>query len=254
MARSLRCCAWVDCRAIGPPRPGWRIGMGVFDALTTAVTGLQAQSFALQNISGNIANSQTTAFKRTETSFADLVQDNVPKLQTAGSVTATSRSTNSVQGSIQSASVGTFMAISGDGYLHRAEAVGLQRRRAGLRQYRPLHPPRRLSGRQGRLPGERRRLLPDGHSDRSDDRQSGRQQSPGAAIQQRLPSRRRRRPRFRTPPILPRIRAGLAMSPGVPGSELLNPANYSPIRSRVPRRPPRSPAPVRRCRRTHPPW
>ena len=28
--------------------------MGIFDALTTAVTGLQSQSFALQNISGNI--------------------------------------------------------------------------------------------------------------------------------------------------------------------------------------------------------
>ena len=90
--------------------------MGVFDALTTAVTGLQAQSFAMQNISGNIANSQTTAFKRTETSFADLVQDNVPHLQVAGSVTADSRSTNSVQGSIQSSSVGTFMAINGQGY------------------------------------------------------------------------------------------------------------------------------------------
>jgi flagellar hook protein FlgE len=90
--------------------------MGVFDALTTAVTGLQAQSFALQNISGNIANSQTTGFKRTETSFSDLVQDQVPRLQVSGSVTAASRATNSVQGSIQSAAVGTFMAISGDGY------------------------------------------------------------------------------------------------------------------------------------------
>ena len=38
--------------------------MGIFGALTTAVTGLRAQSFALENISGNIANSQTTAFKR----------------------------------------------------------------------------------------------------------------------------------------------------------------------------------------------
>ena len=35
--------------------------MGIFDALTTAVSGLQAQSFALQNISGNIANSQTAS-------------------------------------------------------------------------------------------------------------------------------------------------------------------------------------------------
>ena len=90
--------------------------MGVFDALMTAVTGLQAQSFALQNISGNIANSQTTAFKRTDTSFTDLVQDNVPKLQVAGSVSAASRSTNSVQGSIQSSSIGTFMAVNGQGY------------------------------------------------------------------------------------------------------------------------------------------
>ena len=38
--------------------------MGIFGALTTAVTGMRAQSFALENISGNIANSQTTAFKR----------------------------------------------------------------------------------------------------------------------------------------------------------------------------------------------
>jgi len=37
------------------------------------VSGLQAQSFALQNISGNIANSQTTGYKDINTSFADLV-------------------------------------------------------------------------------------------------------------------------------------------------------------------------------------
>ena len=47
--------------------------MGLFDALTTAVSGLQAQSFAMQNISGNIANSQTTAYKGIETSFEDLI-------------------------------------------------------------------------------------------------------------------------------------------------------------------------------------
>jgi flagellar hook protein FlgE len=37
--------------------------MGIFDALTTAVAGLQSQSFALQNISGNIANTQTVGYK-----------------------------------------------------------------------------------------------------------------------------------------------------------------------------------------------
>ncbi|HKA73439.1 MAG TPA: flagellar basal body protein, partial [Xanthobacteraceae bacterium] len=62
--------------------------MGIFDALTTAVTGMQAQSYALQNISGNIANSQTTAYKRTETSFQDMVRDAPPTRQTAGAVAA----------------------------------------------------------------------------------------------------------------------------------------------------------------------
>ncbi len=90
--------------------------MGIFDAMTTAVTGLQAQSFALQNISGNIANSQTTAFKRTDTQFEDFVTGDVPRQQVSGNVEASSRATNSVQGSIQTSTIGTFMAINGNGY------------------------------------------------------------------------------------------------------------------------------------------
>jgi flagellar hook protein FlgE len=90
--------------------------MGIFGALNTAVGGMRAQSYALENISGNIANSQTTAFKRVDTSFEDLIMDNVPSKQLAGNVVASSRATNSVQGDVQNASVGTFMAINGDGF------------------------------------------------------------------------------------------------------------------------------------------
>lgn len=90
--------------------------MGIFGALTTAVTGLRSQSFALENVSGNIANSQTTAFKRTDTSFVDLIPENIPSKQLSGNVIANSRSTITVQGDIQSASIGTFMAINGDGF------------------------------------------------------------------------------------------------------------------------------------------
>jgi flagellar hook protein FlgE len=90
--------------------------MGIFGALNTAVTGMRAQSFALENVSGNIANSQTTAFKRMDTSFVDLIPDQVPTKQLAGSVSANSRATNTVQGDIQSSSIGTFMAINGDGF------------------------------------------------------------------------------------------------------------------------------------------
>ena len=90
--------------------------MGIFGALTTAVTGLRAQSFALENISGNIANSQTTAFKRVDTSFMDLIPDNPPSKQLSGTVIANARATNTVQGDFQSASIGTFMAINGSGF------------------------------------------------------------------------------------------------------------------------------------------
>jgi flagellar hook protein FlgE len=90
--------------------------MGIFGALTTAVTGLRAQSFALENISGNIANSQTTAFKRVDTSFEDLIPDFPINKQLAGSVIASSRATNTAQGDIQGASIGTFVAVNGEGF------------------------------------------------------------------------------------------------------------------------------------------
>jgi flagellar hook protein FlgE len=90
--------------------------MGIFGALNTAVSGMRAQAFALENVSGNIANSQTTAFKRMDTSFVDLIPRDPPTRQAAGNVIATSRMTNTVQGDVQAAAIGTFMAINGDGF------------------------------------------------------------------------------------------------------------------------------------------
>jgi flagellar hook protein FlgE len=90
--------------------------MGIFGALTTSVAGLRSQSYALENISGNIANSQTTAFKRIDTSFLDLIPDTGSNAQLAGSVSSSSRETNTVQGDVQAASVATYMAINGDGF------------------------------------------------------------------------------------------------------------------------------------------
>lgn len=90
--------------------------MGIFGALNTAVMGLRAQSYALENISGNIANSQTVAFKRLDTSFQDLIPDQSASGQLAGGVIATASTTNTVQGDLQNASIGTFMAINGSGF------------------------------------------------------------------------------------------------------------------------------------------
>ncbi len=97
--------------------------MGIFDALNTAVGGLQAQSFALQNISGNIANASTTGYKGIGTSFEDLIPDSTtPNKQVAGGVTAFAQPTITTQGTVTGSTVGTNMAINGDGFLLGAEA------------------------------------------------------------------------------------------------------------------------------------
>src|SRR6201746_2218608 len=99
--------------------------MGIFDALNSSVGGLQAQSFALQNISGNIANAQTTGFKGINTSFVDLVPDATnPDRQVAGGVTAYARQTVSSQGTVSASTVGTFMAVHGDGFFSVQKSSG----------------------------------------------------------------------------------------------------------------------------------
>jgi flagellar hook protein FlgE len=91
--------------------------MGIFDALTTAVGGLSAESFALQNISGNIANASTTGYKGIGTSFEDLIPDSTtPNKQVAGGVTAFAQATITTQGTVSSSTVATNMAINGDGF------------------------------------------------------------------------------------------------------------------------------------------
>ncbi|MGB7257286.1 MAG: flagellar hook-basal body complex protein [Pseudolabrys sp.] len=90
--------------------------MGLFSALNTAVSGLQAQAFALQNISGNIANSQTPGYKGINTMFIDLMPNSPVGEQTSGGVIAGSLSTNTLQGQIQASTIGTYMAINGEGF------------------------------------------------------------------------------------------------------------------------------------------
>jgi flagellar hook protein FlgE len=99
--------------------------MGIFDALNTAVGGLQSQSFALQNISGNIANASTTGYKGIDTSFEDLIPDSAsPSRQVAGGVTAFAQATITTQGTVSTTTVGTNMAINGDGFFNVQKSTG----------------------------------------------------------------------------------------------------------------------------------
>lgn len=99
--------------------------MGIFDALNTSVGGLQAQSFALQNISGNIANAQTTGYKGISTAFSDLIPDSTnPDRQVAGGVTSFAVATITTQGTVSASTVGTYMAITGDGFFNVQAPTG----------------------------------------------------------------------------------------------------------------------------------
>jgi flagellar hook protein FlgE len=94
--------------------------------MNTSVGGLQAQSYALQNISGNIANSSTTGYKGIGTSFVDLIPDSsVPSKQVAGGVTANAKATITTQGTISGSTVATNMAITGDGFFSIQKATGI---------------------------------------------------------------------------------------------------------------------------------
>jgi flagellar hook protein FlgE len=90
--------------------------MSIFGAMVTAVTGLNAQSFALENISDNISNSQTTGYKRVDTSFEDMVPDYPVRTQVGGSVLSFSQGTNTIAGNITNSGVGTNFALNGQGF------------------------------------------------------------------------------------------------------------------------------------------
>ncbi len=91
--------------------------MSLSAALSSAVSGLTAQSLALSAISENIANSSTTAYKTKETSFDALVTGAMTSSSTGvSSVLAKQSQAMSVQGLISSTSVATNAAIQGSGF------------------------------------------------------------------------------------------------------------------------------------------
>jgi flagellar hook protein FlgE len=98
--------------------------MGIFGAMTTAVSGLKSQSYAMENISGNIANSRTTGFKRVDTSFVDLVPDRPVGQDLAGSVRSFSNATNNIQGDLSSTGIAENIALNGDGFFVVRERTG----------------------------------------------------------------------------------------------------------------------------------
>ncbi|GEK95554.1 flagellar hook protein FlgE [Gluconobacter kanchanaburiensis] len=99
----------------------------IINAVQTAVSGLNAQSHAFTDLSNNIANSQTTGYKASTTSFEDYVTNN--DLASDGealsdSVVATTRQHNDNQGMVTTSTNSTALAISGNGFFNVVQATG----------------------------------------------------------------------------------------------------------------------------------
>ena len=209
--------------------------MGIFGAMTTAVSGLRSQAYALENISGNIANSQTTGFKRVETSFVDLLPDMPYRKELAGSVSAYSRLTNTIQGDLQSTGISTNMAINGEGFF-------IVQERSGYNNNRPTFGGVDLYTRRGDFTVDKDGFLVNGAGyylrGSSIDPVSGELRGGGTGIVQissdPLPARQTTQVQYSANlPNMPGT-ASRAAAPGVYGSELLSAPYITPPSSTLP--------------------
>ncbi len=102
--------------------------MSIFNSLTTAVAGINAQSTAFTNLSNNIANSQTVGYKASETSFQDTVSNNLASYAqgqaVSDGVSAYTTSQTQQQGTIAASTNTLAVAISGNGFFDVSQPNG----------------------------------------------------------------------------------------------------------------------------------
>ncbi len=98
--------------------------MSLLGAISTAVSGLTAQSAAFTNISDNIANSQTVGYKGVDTSFTDYLTSSTASQNQSGAVGTTPEYQNSVNGTVTQSSDPLALAISGQGFFNVSELTG----------------------------------------------------------------------------------------------------------------------------------
>jgi len=98
--------------------------MSLYGAMTTALSGLRAQSRALGNVSDNIANSQTVGYKRVDTNFISYLTESSAINHAPGSVVARPVYNNTVQGTVQQSDNPLALAIGGQGMFSVTQQTG----------------------------------------------------------------------------------------------------------------------------------
>lgn len=98
--------------------------MSLYGMMRTGVSGMAAQSNRLGTVADNIANSNTTGYKRAYTEFSSLVLPQSGGNYNSGGVKTTIRNAISQEGVLQYTNSSTDLAISGEGFFVVQDATG----------------------------------------------------------------------------------------------------------------------------------
>lgn len=99
--------------------------MGISSLLNIGTRALTANYAALQVTGNNIANANTTAFKSSTISFADVFSDTSNARQIGNGVRTTARPTNFAQGALTDSTSSTSAAIQGNGFFVVSDEQGV---------------------------------------------------------------------------------------------------------------------------------
>jgi len=98
--------------------------MSISNIMRTGVSGMLAQGNKLSTVADNIANSDTTGYKRAETEFSSMIPQQLTGEYVSGGVTTTVRRHVSEQGTLLNTTSITDLAVAGDGFFIVEDASG----------------------------------------------------------------------------------------------------------------------------------
>jgi len=90
--------------------------MSLYGMMRTGVSGMNAQANRLSTTADNIANSDTTGYKRSSAEFSTLIMPSTGGAYNSGGVTTTIRQAVSDPGVLQYTTSVSDLAVSGDGF------------------------------------------------------------------------------------------------------------------------------------------
>ncbi|HMM63156.1 MAG TPA: flagellar hook protein FlgE [Mesorhizobium sp.] len=98
--------------------------MSLYGMMRTGVSGMNAQANRLSTVADNIANADTTGYKRSSVEFSTLLMPTTGGAYNSGGVNTTVRSAVTAQGVLQYTTSVSDLAINGDGFFIVQDASG----------------------------------------------------------------------------------------------------------------------------------